>query len=173
MNQKKWMCEIGCGEKKVMQGSIGIDIRKTDAIDIIADAHNLPFKNNCFHHIYSSHVIEHFSHIKVEDVLQEWIRVLREGGTFELRCPDLRARALIFSLNPSWDNLRNVYGDQDYPENYHKYGFSYKIIKDIIKDHGIIKIKRIIKGYKGIPFIPDSLHIKGIKRLNIEKAGKI
>lgn len=81
MNQKKWMYEIGCGEKKVMQGSIGIDIRKC--------------------------------------------------------------------------------------------GFSYKIIKDIIKDHGIIKIKRIIKGYKGIPFIPDSLHIKGIKRLNIEKAGKI
>ena len=133
----------------------------------------MPFKDNCFHHVYSSHVIEHFSHIEVKDVLRGWIRVLRDGGTFELRCPDLRARALIFSLNPSWENLRNIYGDQDYPENYHKCGFSYKIVKDIITDYGIIKIKRIIRGHKGIPFIPDSLHIKGIKRLNIEKTGKI
>lgn len=173
MSPKKWICEVGCGDKKVIKESIGIDIRKTGEIDIVADARNLPFKENCFYHVYSSHVIEHFSHIEVKDVLREWIRVLKEGGTFELRCPDLRARALIFSINPSWENLRNIYGDQDYPENYHKCGFSYKIAKEVLEEFGIIKIKRIINGYKGIPFIPDSLHISGIKRINIKKTGKI
>lgn len=163
MTRNKWICEIGCGEKKIMKDAIGIDIRKTKETDIIADARKLPFKSKCFDHVYSSHVIEHFSHREVKDVLNEWIRVLNEGGIFELRCPYLRARALLFALRPSWEDLRNIYGDQDYPENYHKCGFSYKLIKEVVMGLGIIKIKRVVKGYKGIPFIPDSLQILGIK----------
>lgn len=168
MSRKKWICEIGCGDQKVMEDSIGIDIRKTKEVDIIADARKLPFKDNCFDHVYSSHVIEHFSHREVKEVLREWVRVLKEGGVFELRCPDLQARALLFFLKPSWKNVRNVYGGQDYLGNYHKCGFSYKLLKAIAKEQEIIKIKRVIDGYRGIPFIPGDLHIKGMKKSFIE-----
>ncbi|MEM5854509.1 MAG: hypothetical protein QXG39_06020 [Candidatus Aenigmatarchaeota archaeon] len=44
-----------------------------------------------------------------------------------------------------------------------KCGFSYGLLRDLLKSCGIRDIKRIIKGYKGIPFIPDCLHIRGIK----------
>ncbi len=169
---RKSALEIGCGEEKTIDGSIGIDIRKVGMIDVIADARNLPFKNNCFDHVYSSHAIEHFSHLEVREVLSEWIRVLKEGGTFELRCPDLRARALLFFLSPSWENVKNIYGGQDYPENYHKSGYSYELLKQLLKDLGIRDIKRIIKGYMGIPFIPDCLHIRGKKNCKIRKAVK-
>lgn len=156
------MLDIGCGEIK-KKGALGVDFRKTGSVDIVADARRLPFINECFNHVYSSHLIEHFSHQEVESVLTEWTRVLRKGGVFEIRCPDLRARALLFFLIPSWHNVRNIYGAQDHVGNNHKCGFSYGLLKSLLELCGIKDLKRVIKGYRGIPFLPDCLHVRGIK----------
>ena len=156
------MLDIGCGERK-KKGCIGLDLRKTSSVDVVADARMLPFRDEAFDYIYSSHLLEHFSHREVKNVLVEWVRVLKTGGTIEIRCPDLRARAFLFFLNPSWQNVRNIYGAQDSPENTHKCGFSFGLLKGLLESVGIKDVKRIIKGYKGIPFLPDCLHVKGIK----------
>ncbi|ODV48844.1 methyltransferase family protein [Methanohalophilus euhalobius] len=166
MSQKLRICEIGPGDEKKMKDSIGIDIRKTKETNIIGDAHDMPFKNDCFDYVCSSHVIEHFSHCEVDNVLSEWTRILKPEGTLEILCPDLRARSLLFALKPSWGNIQNIYGGQDYSANYHKSGFSYKLLKNLLEKQGITQIKRIRDGYKGIPFIPNCLHVKGIKRNN-------
>lgn len=163
-SKKKLILEIGCGGKKVFPNSVGLDIRPIEGVDVVADARRLPFDDNYFDHVYSSHVIEHFSHQEVKDVLIEWIRVLKDGGIFELRCPDLRLRALIFALNPKKQDIINIYGEQDYPENQHRCGFSYGLLKKILLESGIIKITRINDGFKGVPFLPSDLHIKGFKR---------
>jgi predicted SAM-dependent methyltransferase len=154
--------DIGCGEKKI-EGSMGLDFRKTGSVDIIADARHLPFQNESFDHVYSSHVIEHFSHREVKGILTEWVRCLKGNGIFEIRCPDLRARSFLFFLNPSWQNIRNIYGAQDHSGNYHRCGFSYELLKDLLQVCGIRNVKRVIKGYKRIPFLPDCLHVRGIK----------
>ena len=163
MSNSRLILEIGCGEEKSYNESIGLDIRRTVRVDIISDARRLPFKDCCFDLVFSSHILEHFSHKESMKVLAEWIRVIKIGGEIELRCPDLRIRALIFALKPSWKDIKNIYGEQDYPYNYHKSGYSYRLLKRALKQLGIIKIKRIIKGYKGLPFLPDCLHIKGVK----------
>lgn len=165
MTSSKSILEIGCGEKKVFGDSIALDIRKTSKVDVIANAQNLPFATNSLDHIYCDQVIEHFSHRDVGDVLREWARVLRPGGIMEIRCPDLRMRALLTFLHPNWQNIRNIYGEQDYPENTHRCGFSFNLIKNLLEEIGIEQIKRVYKGYLGIPFIPDCLHVKGIKSL--------
>jgi predicted SAM-dependent methyltransferase len=154
--------DIGCGENK-RRGSIGVDIRRTCGVDVIADARVLPFRNEVFDHVYSSHLIEHFSHREIPRVVAEWVRILKRNGMIEIRCPDLRARALLFFLNPTWQNVKNIYGAQDFPENAHKCGFSFGILKSLLNSVGIKDVKRIIGGYKGIPFIPDCLHVRGIK----------
>ena len=78
--------DIGCGENK-LEGAIGIDARY------------LPFKDEVFDHVYSSHLIEHFSHREAKNVIREWVRVLKKGGMIEIRGPWLRIRALIFFLS--------------------------------------------------------------------------
>lgn len=153
--------DVGCGEMK--RGDIGVDLRKTEFVDIIADARQLPLKTESFDQVYSSAVIEHFSHREVRRVLIEWTRVLKKGGTLEIECPDLRARAFLFFLRPSWKIIQDVYGGQDYEGNYHKCGFSYELLKSLLESCGVGQVRRIIKGYKGIPFIPDCLHVKGMK----------
>lgn len=157
------MLDIGCGENP-KKGDIGLDLRKTSSVNIVADARMLPFKDESFDHVYSSHLIEHFSHREVRDVLLEWARVLEKSGTIEIRCPDLRVRALLFFLSPSWQNVKNIYGEQDYVENQHRCGFSFRLLKHLLESCGIRNVKRIVKGYKGIPFIPDCLHVRGVKR---------
>ena len=161
-DEKGIMLDIGCGEKK-MEGAIGLDIRRTKEVDIIADACRLPFKDEVVDSVYSSHLIEHFSHVEVKEVMREWVRVLREGGTIEIRCPWLRVRALIFFLRPTWENVRNIYGGQEHEGNFHKCGFSFKILKEVLEECGIVKVERVIeRGYKGIPLLSD-LHVKGKK----------
>lgn len=153
--------DVGCGENK--KGNIGVDLRRSKFVDVIADARMLPFKSEAFDKVYSAALIEHFSHRHVRKVLVEWTRILKKEGYLEIECPDLRARALLFFLNPTWKNVENVYGDQDYDGNYHKCGFSYELLKNLLESCGIRRVRRIIRGYKGIPFLPDCLHITGVK----------
>jgi len=160
---KRRVLDIGCGESK-LEGAIGIDIRRTKSVDIIADARHLPFKDEVFDHVYSSHLIEHFSHREVKDVVKEWVRVLTKGGTIEIRCPWLRVRALIFFLRPTWGNVKHIYGGQEHEGNFHKCGFSFNLLKELLEECGITKVRRVIKAYKGIPFIPDCLHVRGVKK---------
>lgn len=153
---------IGCGDAN-KDGLLGLDVRRTDIVDFVADARSLPFRDGVFEHVYSSHTIEHFSYTDTRTVLIEWLRVLRVNGVIELRCPDLRARALLFALRPRWSYVRNIYGAQDHEFNFHKAGFSYGLLRDLLSALGVSKIQRINSGYKGVPFLPDSLHVKGIK----------
>ncbi|MEM4213736.1 MAG: class I SAM-dependent methyltransferase [Candidatus Methanomethylicaceae archaeon] len=153
--------DIGCGDNK--RGDIGVDIRKTRCVDIIADARFLPFKTESFDYVFSDQVIEHFSHREIKNIMLEWIRILKKGGTIEILCPDLRARAFLFFLNPSWQNIKNIYGGQEYEYNCHHCGFSFGLLKNLLESCGVRKVKRVISGYKGVPFIPNCLHVKGIK----------
>jgi len=154
--------DVGCGNTK-KAGFVGVDIRRTKVVDVLADACNLPFRDESFDHVYSDQVLEHFSHTEVGNVVLEWVRILKKGGIVEIRCPDLRARTFLFFLNPTWQNVKNVYGEQDFTGNYHKCGFSFRLLKHLLESCGIRNVKRVIKGYKGVPFIPDCLHVRGIK----------
>jgi len=65
--------DVGCGNAK--RGHIGVDTRKTSAADVLADAHYMPFKNDSFWLVVSSHVLEHLD--DPEGALLEWLRVAK------------------------------------------------------------------------------------------------
>ena len=165
MINNKIILDIVCGKNKI-EGAIGLYIRETKNVDVIEDAISiyLPFKDEVYDKVYSSHVIEHFSHHLVRGIMKNWVRVLKKGGTIEIRCPWLRIRALLFFLNPTWGNIINIYGGQDHEGNFHKCGFSFGLLKNLLEECDIHKVRRVIKGYRGIPFIPDCLHVIGIKK---------
>lgn len=92
---------------------------------------------------------------------------MKRGGIIDICCPWLRVRALLFFLFPTWENVINIYGGQEYEGNYHKCGFSFKLLKELLDECGIIKVKRVIeRGYKGIPLLSD-LHVKGTKNKRV------
>ena len=85
---------LGCG------GMILPDYTNCDKYDERADLKcdvvDLPFDDNSVDHIYASHIIEHFDFYQAFDVLKEWRRVLKEGGSLAVETPDLLGTCKAF-----------------------------------------------------------------------------
>lgn len=80
--------EIGPGDSRIA-GFESLDMVPRDGVDYIWDAaKHLPFDDNTFELVYASHVLEHIPWYQVEDVVKEWIRIIRAGGTLEIWVPD-------------------------------------------------------------------------------------
>ena len=89
MNMKRIRLHLGCG-KRYIPGFIHIDLADYPHIDYKSDVSNLSmFEDYSVELIYACHVLEHFRRDKVENVLREWYRVLKQGGILRVAVPDL------------------------------------------------------------------------------------
>ena len=87
---------IGCG-KRYLKGYVHIDINEFEHIDYRSNGRTLPmFQDNSVNLIYASHMLEYFDRLEVVDVLKEWHRVLKKGGTLRLAVPDFEALVKVY-----------------------------------------------------------------------------
>lgn len=86
--------------------------------------------------IYTSHFIEHLDRNEMQHFVHEVNRVLKVGGTIEIRCPDLSVLCRKF-LNDPMDTrtMMEFYGLQSNPGEYHKNGFTEEILRNWFKDY--------------------------------------
>jgi SAM-dependent methyltransferase len=70
-------------------------------------AWRLDFSDGSFDCLFSSHMLEHIPHFKIDAVLKECNRVLKSGGTIRLLCPNLEifARAYVARESEVFDHL--------------------------------------------------------------------
>ncbi len=85
--------DIGFGGDKIVPSAIGIERVNAlmhcgdQSINLIGTADNLYwFKDAVLDYVYSSHVLEDF--IDTRMVLEEWIRVIKNGGYLVLNLPN-------------------------------------------------------------------------------------
>jgi len=76
---------IGCGFLNREKGEIGFDNNFACKPEVCGDVQDLPFKNESFDEIYSSHCLEHIPDI-VKTMNECW-RVLKPNGRFNIRVP--------------------------------------------------------------------------------------
>lgn len=79
--------DIGCGIDKIKSDTLGVDCRELEGVDVCADASGKlgMFTDQQFDYVYSSHFLEHVE--SPIDCLQEWNRILKEGGYLVLYLP--------------------------------------------------------------------------------------
>ncbi len=73
--------DLGCANSpysKWFTNRVGSDIAAGDGVDVVADAHNLPFADEEFEQILATEVLEHLH--TPQKAIAEMIRVLKPGG---------------------------------------------------------------------------------------------
>lgn len=118
--------------------------------------HNLDIKNG--HAVYplgfcmdgsidevrASHVLEHFPHGEVSDVVKEWARVLKPGGKLKIAVPNFDFIVKAYS-NGHRDDTRlehYLFGGQRDGDDYHKSFFNEDKLKAILEGAGLVDVRR-------------------------------
>lgn len=78
--------DLGCGEVKQDPEHVGVDVRRTKAVDVVADVSaGLPFRDGSADRVFAVHVLEHLPDYL--PLLAEIRRVLRPDGLLHVLAP--------------------------------------------------------------------------------------
>jgi predicted SAM-dependent methyltransferase len=130
---------LGPGETFPKQeGWLNIDIRELPDIDVVTDVMKMPFADGEHDHIESRNLVEHFGRHEIDDLFQEWARVLKPGGTFSIETVDMGETMTHWKEIP-FDNLLDAaLGAQTYPENFHKMLFTQETLTEALNKAGLL-----------------------------------
>lgn len=123
----------------------------------------LPDADESADEIRASHVLEHFPHSVVPDVLREWVRVLKPGGVLRIAVPDFEVLASQYLAGASLPFQGYVMGGQTDRLDYHKTIFDIDILADLLRKAGLVGIRRWTSEVQDCAALPISLNLAGTK----------
>lgn len=141
--EKRYL-HLGCGSVKHSK-FINIDGVPSPHIHYVREIDNLAiFKDNSVDLIYACHCLEHFSTFKVPLILNEWFRVLKEGGILRLSVPDFDLLLNVYRDNENDIKtiLPYLLGDHSYKFDSHKILFNHSSLEDYLKKAGFKHIQQ-------------------------------
>lgn len=156
---------LGCG-KCIWPGWINVDAEHGD---LKCDLRALELPSDYADVAIAVHVIEHFYAWEVQDVLQEWRRVLKPGGRLilELPCMD-KVLAYIYACMKNGVEVSKamgwyvLWGDPKYkdPLMVHKYGYTQAMIQSAMEQAGFKEVRFETPNYH---FEMRDMRVVGIK----------
>jgi predicted SAM-dependent methyltransferase len=171
----KLIADIGSGPISPYMADEGevvsFDIREDVKPDVVCDVRKLPVPDETFDIVFSAHTLEHFGWTNVDKVLKEWTRTLKVGGELRIVVPNLRhvaKRVLDDMMYPT--DYWVLYGEQDYPKNFHSVGFTPNTLRDLVASMGVYEDIKIREGdFSGPPTAEAwNLQVKATKVRNLE-----
>lgn len=133
---------LGCG-KIDHPGFINIDALPRRHVHYVQAVDRLGrFADGSVDLVYACHVLEHFSHLRVPDVLREWCRVLKPGGRLCLSVPDFDRILDIYAGTGRQVPiiLNALMGGQEYPYNYHRTAFNKEYLTGLLLAAGFKRV---------------------------------
>lgn len=104
----------------------------------------LPLSAGCADELIAMHVIEHVHAWEAPHLVAEWKRLLMPGGRLVLEMPNIEAAArnLVAGMNDQMA-MWPLYGDHGHRDPFmcHKYGYTPKTIRGLLKDAGFTAIE--------------------------------
>jgi predicted SAM-dependent methyltransferase len=149
-----------------------VDARAAWHVHYIRPIDNLsPIPDNFADLVYASHCLEHISHLKVNEVLAEWRRVLKPGGVLRLGVPDFDLLLAIYEANGRDIEAIQpaLMGGQTYPLNAHFTSFTRKSLTARLVAVGFNEIRVWERNTDELTSLPDftalsvSLNLEAVK----------
>jgi predicted SAM-dependent methyltransferase len=102
---------LACGKRHI-PGWVHVDVDDYPHLDYRHPVETLPmFPDNYADLIYNSHQVAYYDRFQVQDVLREWLRVLKPGGTLRLSTPDFEQVVQVYLRNRKLaEHLGFLYG---------------------------------------------------------------
>jgi glycosyltransferase involved in cell wall biosynthesis/predicted SAM-dependent methyltransferase len=148
--------DIGSGYRPEI-GYLHVDIQNWPSVEILGKAEELPLLDSSVGEIHSSHLIEHFTAKQLDKVLAEWHRVLEDGGTMVVSCPDiLKVCAKLvkgtvdYNLGVSW-----IYGGQRDDYDFHYWSYCFRTLKEKLEASGFVEVTQL-------PDVDDWLKVRAV-----------
>lgn len=140
---------LGCGKRHI-PGFVHVDLADFPHIDHRHDIRTLPMiKDESADLAYACHAFEYFDRVEGVDVLREWRRVLRHGGTVRLAVPDFEVLAEVYRRTGELDRVVGpLYGRMPVatPEGprhlYHKTVYDYRTLRAVLEEAGFRDVRR-------------------------------
>lgn len=129
---------LGCGADYLVDY---VNIDKNCKADINRDLlDQLPFDPESVDEVLASHLLEHFGFAEVPIFISRVNKVLKKGGLFHIRVPDIEKSMRNFLENKddkkwSWWILE-IYGGQWNPGEFHKSGYTKERLIYLMKELG-------------------------------------
>lgn len=140
-NKNKYgiMLDIGAGNPEENEYSLDRyvkqDIEPYKDIDLVCDIKDLLefVKPNQCTIVRASHVIEHFGHSEIDNIMSIIHKILEPNGIFHVVVPNIliKARQLLKKEN-EYQTMIEIYGGQKDSLDFHKMGYTPSILKDVL-----------------------------------------
>jgi predicted SAM-dependent methyltransferase len=161
-------------------GFVNVDaLEDAPGVDVVANiGERLPFEDGSAELVYASHLLEHFPHDRVPELLAEWRRVLAPGGALLIAVPDLETIASLMVSREGWFTpphmpwIGAIYGGQKDEYDFHKTGFTEPWLAHLLREAGFGEIERVERfaevpvadaSFSPMPFgVNISLNMRGV-----------
>lgn len=157
------------------KGWLNVDFYDKRA-DILMDISKpMDFDTDSVSEILASHVFEHLNPYRVNDILKEWIRILKPGGKLSMELPDIEQlckRFVTANVGQRYGILNAIYGSvntsgEGDPGNItspHLFGWWPQSLYDHLANAGFVNIK----------FMPEQIpHPESNMRVEADKPGTL
>ena len=139
---------LGCG-KRILKDYVNVDFPSNayeSTPDVATDIRKLPFEDNSVDEIMAIHVWEHFYLNEVNEVIEEWKRVLNPGGklVLEMPCLDKVVEFLKQGVTHPQLTIWPLYGDPSTHKSeadLHKWCWGINALTRFLEKHGFKDIK--------------------------------
>lgn len=113
--------------------------------------------------IRASHILEHFEHSKVEEVLKHWFDALKPGGTIKIAVPDFAWIAAKYLDGEDIPTQGYLMGGQVDENDFHKTIFDENALRQLLELTGFTDIKEWESEIDDCASLPVSLNLQGTK----------
>ena len=147
---------LGCGPK-YLSGFLNIDGNLFNKIDVWLDVRNgLPFRSGSVDSIYSTHMFEHFYPDELKRLLQECLRVLKDGGGIRLIVPSLESAIAAYTQERSdwfydsfprhFDSLGGRFSNFVFCDGQHRTAFDFSYMSEVLREAGFRAVEKSAEG---------------------------
>lgn len=123
----------------------------------------LPYADGSVDEIVASHVLEHFPHRQVGEVLKDWVRALKKGGKIRIAVPDFKTIAEDYLTGKAQPHELYVMGGQTDRNDYHQAMFDRDKLRHLLAGQGLVLIRPWVSEIEDCAAYPISLNLEAYK----------